>query len=162
LQQRFGITTVYVTHDQEEALTLSSRIAVFNKGVVEQVGTPDEVYNQSHTEFVCNFIGDINFLENEFLLSAGANRRPGIDLAKKSYIRLERMHVNSAPDDTALKARAVVRSSDYFGLYIKYTLDAGGQAIKVIEKNDGKPFYESGSAVTLTFRPENIMQYGGG
>ena len=62
LQRKFGITTVYVTHDQEEALTLSNRIAVFNKGVIEQIGRPDEIYNHSATEFVCNFIGDINYL----------------------------------------------------------------------------------------------------
>ncbi|MGV2686398.1 ATP-binding cassette domain-containing protein, partial [Clostridium perfringens] len=54
LQKKFGITTIYVTHDQEEALTLSDRIGVFNHGVLEQVGTPMEVYNQSQTEFVCN------------------------------------------------------------------------------------------------------------
>ena len=63
MQKDFGITTIYVTHDQEEALTLSDRIAVFNKGVIEQIGTPNEVYNHSATEFVCNFIGDINRLE---------------------------------------------------------------------------------------------------
>ena len=62
MQRDFGITTIYVTHDQEEALTLSDRIAVFNKGVIEQIGTPNEVYNHSATEFVCNFIGDINRL----------------------------------------------------------------------------------------------------
>ena len=63
LQAKFGITTIYVTHDQEEALTLSDQIAVFNKGVIEQIGTPYEIYNNSATEFVCNFIGDINKLE---------------------------------------------------------------------------------------------------
>ena len=60
LQLEQGITLVYVTHDQEEALTLSDRVAVFNNGVVEQVGTPEEIYNHSKTEFVCNFIGDAN------------------------------------------------------------------------------------------------------
>ena len=64
MQKDFGITTIYVTHDQEEALTLSDRIAVFNKGYIEQIGTPNEVYNFSKTEFVCNFIGDINRLED--------------------------------------------------------------------------------------------------
>ena len=60
LQKELGITTLYVTHDQEEALTLSDRIAVFNNGYVEQVGTPYEIYNESKSEFVCDFIGDIN------------------------------------------------------------------------------------------------------
>ena len=75
MQKDFGITTIYVTHDQEEALTLSDRIAVFNKGVIEQIGTPNEVYNHSQTEFVCNFIGDINRLNDDTvsaLRAAGA------------------------------------------------------------------------------------------
>ena len=67
LQNNYGITTIYVTHDQEEALTLSDRIAVFNNGVVEQVGTPEEIYNKSKTEFVCNFIGDANLISQEIL-----------------------------------------------------------------------------------------------
>ena len=75
LQKRFGITTVYVTHDQEEALTLSDRIAVFNKGVIEQIGHPDEIYNHSATEFVCNFIGDINRFEPEFLEKIGVTQK---------------------------------------------------------------------------------------
>ena len=67
LQLEQGITLVYVTHDQEEALTLSDRVAVFNNGVVEQVGTPEEIYNHSKTEFVCNFIGDANQLSQKIM-----------------------------------------------------------------------------------------------
>ena len=95
LQRRFGITSVYVTHDQEEALTLSDKIAVFNEGVIEQIGTPDEIYNHSATEFVCNFIGDINRLEKEFLIASGldASNKSIVDVDKKCYIRLERIHV---------------------------------------------------------------------
>ena len=63
LQKELGITTLYVTHDQEEALTLSDRIAVFNNGYVEQVGTPYEIYNESKSEFVCDYIGDISRLK---------------------------------------------------------------------------------------------------
>ena len=74
MQREFGITSIYVTHDQEEALTLSDRIAVFNKGVIEQIGTPNDIYNHSATEFVCNFIGDINRLSGpvvQKLMEAG-------------------------------------------------------------------------------------------
>ena len=87
MQKDFGITTIYVTHDQEEALTLSDRIAVFNKGFIEQIGTPNEVYNHSQTEFVCNFIGDINRLNDDTvsaLRAAGAE----VDASKHNYIRL--------------------------------------------------------------------------
>ena len=159
LQKRFGITTVYVTHDQEEALTLSDRIAVFNKGVIEQIGRPDEIYNHSATEFVCNFIGDINRLSRDFLVAVGADKVPGVDVNKNCYIRLERMHVNGTVTGDSLTAQAVVESYEYYGLYIKYTLDVHGQRIKVIEKNSGKPLYETGETVTLSFNPANIMQY---
>ena len=161
LQRKFGITTVYVTHDQEEALTLSNRIAVFNKGVIEQIGRPDEIYNHSATEFVCNFIGDINRLEENFLKASGAGLCAGVDLQKHCYIRLERMHVNGEVDGDAFQIEATVKNMEYYGLYIKYTLEAGGQQLKVIEKNSGKPLYDAGEKVTVSFRQEDIMQYEG-
>ena len=159
LQRKFGITTVYVTHDQEEALTLSNRIAVFNKGVIEQIGRPDEIYNHSATEFVCNFIGDINHLDKSFLESIGAAKRPGVDLSRHCYIRLERVHVNDPVPEGWISCQGTVTGYEYYGLYIKYTVEAHGQTIKVIEKNSGKPPFETGSEVTLSFNPENIMQY---
>ena len=136
MQKDFGITTIYVTHDQEEALTLSDRIAVFNKGYIEQIGTPNEVYNFSQTEFVCNFIGDINRLEDGVLRdlrAAGAD----VDLSKHNYIRLERLHVNQKPADGEVILKGEVESREYYGLYIKYYITLDGQTIKVIEKNDG-------------------------
>lgn len=158
LQQKFGITSVYVTHDQEEALTLSDRIAVFNKGVIEQIGRPDEIYNHSATEFVCNFIGDINKLSKAFLGRLGVNKIPELDIDKNSYIRLERIHVNEDVEG-ALVCQAVVRNQEYYGLYIKYTLEVDGEFMRVIEKNSGKPLYELGTVVTISLHPDNIMQY---
>lgn len=159
LQKRFGITTVYVTHDQEEALTLSDRIAVFNKGVIEQIGRPDEIYSHSATEFVCNFIGDINRLEEPFLVGTGADRSGSVDCKKHCYIRLERMHVNEHIVADTLKTDAVVEDFEFYGLYIKYLVRAFGQTVKVIEKNSGKPLYKKGETVTLSFNPADIMQY---
>lgn len=159
LQKRFGITTVYVTHDQEEALTLSDRIAVFNKGVIEQIGRPDEIYSHSATEFVCNFIGDINRLEEPFLVGTGADRSGSVDCKKHCYIRLERMHVNEHMAADTLKTDAVVEDFEFYGLYIKYLVRAFGQTVKVIEKNSGKPLYKKGETVTLSFNPADIMQY---
>lgn len=159
LQRRFGITSVYVTHDQEEALTLSDKIAVFNKGVIEQIGTPDEIYNHSATEFVCNFIGDINKLSKELLVNSGVKDNSVVNVNKKCYVRLERMHVNDVLDGDTLRTEAIVESAEYYGLYIKYTLDANGEHIKVIEKNSGRPLYKKGEKVTLSFNPNDIMQY---
>ena len=158
MQKDFGITTIYVTHDQEEALTLSDRIAVFNKGVVEQIGTPNEVYNHSATEFVCNFIGDINPLTPavvQELNRAGG----GVDPAAHNYIRLERIHVNADPKPGCAVLEGVVDSREYYGLYIKYSIAVDGQIIKVIEKNDGVNIYEAGQKVKVVMDPRDVMAY---
>jgi iron(III) transport system ATP-binding protein len=65
IQQRLGITTVMVTHDQEEALTMADRIIVMNNAVVEQIGTPQEIYNRPATPFIANFIGTMNFYRSQ-------------------------------------------------------------------------------------------------
>ena len=153
MQQEFGITTIYVTHDQEEALTLSDRIAVFNKGYIEQIGTPNEVYNHSATEFVCNFIGDINRLGD------GIARQMGLAADKNHFVRLERVRLNSAPEDGALHIPGIVESSEYYGLYIKYAVRAGDQLVKAVEKNDGVHLYLRGDQVSVGIHPTDIMSY---
>ena len=153
MQKEFGITTIYVTHDQEEALTLSDRIAVFNKGYIEQIGTPNEVYNYSATEFVCNFIGDINRLGEE------VSRALGADTKMHNYIRLERIHVNVPPKETDVVLEGRVESREYYGLYIKYYINLGSQVIKVIEKNDGINIYEPGETVKAVLNPRDVMAY---
>ena len=153
MQKEFGITTIYVTHDQEEALTLSDRIAVFNKGYIEQIGTPNEVYNHSATEFVCNFIGDINRLGSD------VSRALGADVKMHNYIRLERIHVNVPPKATDVVLEGRVESREYYGLYIKYYIDLGSQVIKVIEKNDGINIYEPGEVVKAVLNPRDVMAY---
>ncbi len=156
MQRDFGITTIYVTHDQEEALTLSDHIAVFNKGNIEQIGTPNEVYNFSKTEFVANFIGDINRLEEEMV--SGLK----LDPAEHHFIRLERVRVNRPEEGEEYRVRGVIESREYYGLYIKYYIRAAGQTVKVIEKNDGISIYEPGEQVTVGIHPSDIMSYPGG
>lgn len=158
MQKEFGITTIYVTHDQEEALTLSDRIAVFNKGCIEQIGTPNEIYNHSDTEFVCNFIGDINRLSDEVvgeMIARGADLSP----ADHNYIRLERIHVNVPPKTGDMTFKGVVEQMEYYGLYIKYYINLGSEVIKVIEKNDGVNIYEAGETVTAVLNPRDVMAY---
>ena len=168
MQREFGITTIYVTHDQEEALTLSDRIAVFNNGNIEQIGTPNEVYNHSETDFVANFIGDINLLDDR---TASALKLPE---GKKHYIRLERISVLAGGEeekkgkkkelktaDNSLTAvvPGIVEMQEYYGLYIKYYVRTEGQTLKVIEKNDGINIYEPGERVQLLIRAEDVMSY---
>ena len=158
MQKEFGITTIYVTHDQEEALTLSDRIAVFNKGYIEQIGTPNEVYNFSKTEFVCNFIGDINRLSGPVvrqLIDGGADLKE----TWHNYIRLERMHVNMEPLPGQIAVNGTVTMREYYGLFIKYYIDVGCQTVKVIEKNDGVRIYEEGQQVSVIIDPRDVMAY---
>ena len=159
LQAKFGITTIYVTHDQEEALTLSDQIAVFNKGVIEQIGTPYEIYNNSATEFVCNFIGDINKLEAKTITEIANQTGKKLDTTKATYIRLERIHVNEDRIEGAAQIPAKVMGREYYGLYIKYMLDVCGQTIKCIEKNDGNKYFEVGQTVTVAISPDDLMIY---
>ena len=158
MQKEFGITTIYVTHDQEEALTLSDRIAVFNKGYIEQIGTPNEVYNFSKTEFVCNFIGDINRLSDEVVQKA-ADAGAALKVSDHNYIRLERLHVNADAAEGQVSLPGIVTSREYYGLYIKYYIDLGYQTVKVIEKNDGVRIYEEGQEVNVVFDPRDVMAY---
>ena len=153
MQKDFGITTIYVTHDQEEALTLSDRIAVFNKGYIEQIGTPNQIYNHSATEFVCNFIGDINRIEDAL---AG---KMGLDPEKNHFVRLERLRVNRAPEADETQVDGVIDSREYYGLYIKYYIRTGQQTLKVIEKNDGINIYEPGEQVTVGIHLSDVMSY---
>ena len=160
LQKKFGITTIYVTHDQEEALTLSDRIAVFNKGIIEQVGTPREIYNQSKTEFVCNFIGDINHLEKETVEEVIKETGANLDPDKESYIRLERVNIlKDKINDKYAILSAEILSFEYYGLYIKYYLKVGNSIIKSIEKETGQSSYNVGEKVKVCLNPADIMQY---
>jgi len=78
LQQRLGITTIMVTHDQEEALTMSDRIVVMSKGRIEQVGTPDDVYRKPASPFVADFVGRMNFIEGKLITASSADCRGAV------------------------------------------------------------------------------------
>ena len=156
LQKNLGITTLYVTHDQEEALVLSDKIAVFNNGFVEQVGTPQEIYNHSKTEFVCDFIGDINRLEKP-IIRALNGEGASLNEEKHAYIRLELIHFN--PEPGCLKLTGEVMDYDYNGLTIKYRVNTCGEVIRVIKVNDGRPIYQTGEKIDMYLNPADIMQY---
>ncbi len=158
LQKKLGITMVYVTHDQEEALTLSDHICVFKKGEVDQIGTPNEIYNASKTEYTYNFIGDINRLSKGIVELVNKRAKTKIDVNKNSYIRLERIHLNRE-EEGCFTIDAVVEKADYYGMYIKYYLKVGEDCIKAIEKNDGAEIYKAGEKVKLSFRPADILSF---
>ncbi|MDO5350865.1 MAG: ABC transporter ATP-binding protein [Lachnospiraceae bacterium] len=156
LQKNLGITTLYVTHDQEEALMLSDKIAVFNNGFVEQVGTPQEIYNRSKTEFVCDFIGDINKLGANVI--AQLNREgAALNPDKNAYIRLELIHFK--PEPGCFKLSGEVMDCDYNGLTTKYRVKTCGETIRVIKVNDGRPIYKTGETIDMYLKPSDVLQY---
>jgi putative spermidine/putrescine transport system ATP-binding protein len=136
IQREVGITFVFVTHDQEEALTMSDRIAVFNHGHVEQIGTAAEVYERPATAFVAGFVGTSNFLTASIAAAAGIGE--GAATIRPEKIRL----VEGTPQPAAgeVAADGVVRDIVYLGDANRYLveLDAGGDLI-VLDQNDHAP-----------------------
>jgi iron(III) transport system ATP-binding protein len=161
LQRDLGITTLYVTHDQEEALTLSDRIAVFNKGKIEQVGTPDEIYNHSATEFVCDFIGDINSLSPALVEEAARQSGKTTGERTRGFIRIERM--SSRPQErSGVCLTGTVTEKEYYGIYTKYVFrieHSGVDLLKCIEKNDGAEGFTPGETRNLYFNFDDIMLF---
>jgi putative spermidine/putrescine transport system ATP-binding protein len=132
IQQQVGITFVYVTHDQEEALTMSDRLAVFNHGQVEQVGSPAEIYENPATPFVAGFVGVSNLIQ-------GALAEAITGSAETFSIRPEKIQL--AEVDAPIPADMVavdgcIREVIYLGLYTRYMveLDGGGE-LTVVEQN---------------------------
>lgn len=157
LQKELGITTLYVTHDQEEALTLSDRIAVFNNGYIEQVGTPYEIYNSSKSEFVCDFIGDINRFGTKILTSINEQLGTKLDVQKTGFIRIEKCVNNYMPNHA--KITGTVTELEFNGILTKYTLSCMGETIKYLEKNDGYKYYKEGDEVDLYIDYQDIKQF---
>lgn len=157
LQKELGITTLYVTHDQEEALTLSDRIAVFNNGYVEQVGTPYEIYNESKSEFVCDFIGDINRLKGELLSEVNTQSGANLDTNKTGFVRIERCI--SEEKACYVKLTGKVEEAEFSGVLTKYVLECHGQELKYLEKNDGRRLYQENEQIDLYINPQDIMQF---
>jgi len=160
LQSEFGITTVYVTHDQDEALAMSDRVAVFNKGVVEQVGTPQEIYDHAATEFVCNFIGDSSALTPDFVAEVNRLSGAGLSTDARSYLRVEKASLDRPADGgTAVGLPATVVSRTYHGLHSRYVVRSHGADIRLLVREDGAAHPEAGTATTVYVQPGHILQY---
>ena len=159
LQKELGITTLYVTHDQEEALTLSDRIAVFNNGFIEQVGTPVEIYHNSQTEFVCDFIGDINVLTDETVHGILLNNAHVLLEDKKGYIRLEKVRFKrETAQDLVLKGSII--DVEFSGVTIRYTVQVSENQILNVTSIDSQSAIRSvGESVELFITPSDVLQF---
>jgi iron(III) transport system ATP-binding protein len=139
LHQRLGVTTIMVTHDQEEALTMADRIVVMNEGVIEQIGTPLEVYRQPASAFVADFVGTTNFLP-AVVLDAGTVRLGALDLAcaldlspgpghpVTLAIRPEDVVVRNVAPGTPNSAEVRVTDIEFLGSFCRVGLAPAGNA----------------------------------
>jgi putative spermidine/putrescine transport system ATP-binding protein len=158
IQQAVGITFIYVTHDQEEALTMSDRLAVFNQGRIEQIGAPAEVYERPVTRFVAGFVGTSNLLRGE-----AAERILGS--AGTFTIRPEKIRL-AAPDATVgsdeTSATGIVRGVVYLGPDTRYvvTLDAGGELVVTqqnLSTSSTEALAQEGKAVRLVWKRQHQL-----
>jgi ABC-type Fe3+/spermidine/putrescine transport system ATPase subunit len=165
IQQRVGITTVYVTHDQEEALAVSDSIAVINAGRVMQVGTPRDIYERPADPFVAAFVGQVNLLRARVEaggLSVGPLRLaapPGVPLPAPGReailaLRPEAIRIGTGPDTgDGFPGRVVSRT--YLGTIVRYRIELAGQTLTVDDHDPaGKPLLEG--PVSVSFDPARI------
>lgn len=167
IQQKLGITSIYVTHDQAEAMSMSDRIIIMNKGIVEQIGTPDEVYHRPSTQFVADFIGLANIVQAEVL-----NTTPGkaTVLCLNTTFTLdtqltvkpgETVSVVFRPEAATLVQSgtipALVETSVFMGAYQDYKLSVAGQPLIVIDYNPHyKHQFRPGETAFLQFDERNL------
>ena len=166
LQRRLGITFIYVTHDQEEALTMSDRIAVMNRGRLEQVGTPEEVYNHPETKFVADFIGESNIIEGyvedmtessiEVTMESGKAVIPetGYRMEEMVYlcIRPENLKISTEPKE-GFRFRGQVREHIFIGSTNKTMIEMpNGQMLKSVTPAEDE-LVPVGTAVNVYWNP---------
>jgi len=169
IQSQLGITSVYVTHDQVEAMALSDRIVVMNQGRIEQVGRPWEVYRHPTNEFVANFIGRANFVDGEVVRvevdrlvvrALGGvmdipqpldERHPGDPV--RLVVRPEAIRLDAAEADFP----AVVRRSTYLGELIEYDLEIDGQLLIATESDVSRTeVYSEGAQIHVSFHKDAV------
>jgi spermidine/putrescine transport system ATP-binding protein len=178
IQREVGITFVFVTHDQEEAMTISDRIAVMNKGRIEQLGAPEEVYERPATEFVAEFLGASNLLDGVYRgsqddlglveLDSGARIRIPYDpqLVDGERLRVgvrpEKIHVipaGAAPTATQNVVAGTLRSAVFAGVSFQYFFQTQeGREMSAFDRNaSGGAVARPGEAVRLAWAPEHTF-----
>jgi putative spermidine/putrescine transport system ATP-binding protein len=167
IQSRLGITTIFVTHDQEEALSMSDRVVVMSGGIAEQTGTPFEIYNRPATRFVAEFVGTLNLIEAEVEDAAeGRVRIAGQSVALNRKVpqgrvtlalRPEVVSLNRAPGrDTVLPAR--IAEVHFLGSVIRVRAEVAGSIVSLdtFNRPDAPP-PAVGEAVELWLRPSDLL-----
>ncbi len=167
IQQKLGITAVYVTHDQSEAMSLSDEIILMNKGKIAQKGTPQEIYYRPKSEFVADFIGEVNFLEGTVKSAEGEKcivDVDGSDIKAESYGNLkagDKCKVVIRPESVNLcdngSIGGEVLVSTFMGAYQYYQIKTGNTIIKINDYNPrGHKIYAVGSKAYLNFEDSSL------
>ncbi len=168
LQRKLGITTIFVTHDQEEAMTTADRIAVMDQGVIQQVGTAMEIFDDPANRFVANFVGSINLLTadsalaRELRLSELAARAGDADIV----IRPHTIAVARVPGDAGrIWLAGSVVDREFLGAFVRYTVKVGEQQLVAEEPHRiGRESHRPGDAVHVGIDPEQarLLREAGG
>nr|WP_180486650.1 ABC transporter ATP-binding protein [Treponema socranskii] len=167
IQQTVGITAIYVTHDQSEAMSISDQIIIMNKGKIAQMGTPREIYYQPKNEFVADFIGEVNFLTGSVTsIDSKAIHVDvgGVDITAESFEKVSKgdsCKIVLRPESITLADQGVlpctVTLSTFMGSYQYYQVDVNGMMIKITEYNPkNHKLYEAGDKAYLNFESHNL------
>jgi ABC-type Fe3+/spermidine/putrescine transport system ATPase subunit len=169
LQQRLRLTTVFVTHDQQEALSLSDVVAVINQGKLEQVGSPSDVYEHPASEFVADFIGSTNLIPAVVRSQDLATRQADVALQDGTLLRVwhERPLESGTPVKVLCKPEQLRFSPDgplrgqlaavaYLGSVVQYQVDFGEQSLEIVAAADNGPLPPVGTEIRLDVRSEQL------
>ncbi len=170
LQRKLGITTIFVTHDQEEALSISDRVAVLDGGIVQQIGTPMELYDRPVNRFIANFVGTINLVPGT-VSSAGSGAvfespalgrialpKPAAAGRAEIALRPHALRLAAKRDESSpIWVDATVAEREFLGEFIRYKVRAGEQDLIVDEPHfPGTGAFQPGAAVSVAIQPDQI------
>ncbi len=167
IQQKVGITAIYVTHDQSEAMSISDKIIIMSKGKVEQIGTPREIYYHPNSKFVADFIGEANFLKAKVLKVQGEKAQiqvAGQQLLVNDHVGIkegEEASLVIRPEAAVLSDKGhlegVVTLSTFMGAYQYYQLQVGDMEIQITDYNPvNRKIYEVGERAFLDFDAKGV------
>lgn len=178
IQKELGITTIYVTHDQEEALSMSDRVLVMNEGRGEQIAPPSEIYNRPRNRFVADFIGDSNFLSGT--VEDTSNGMVNVELASDDIVSVaegrvvpnsitpgDQVQITLRPEeidvvptpDSENNITGTISTMIFLGKTTQFHIDAGANGDLVVEMSglQGQRSLTEGDAVDLTWSPDNAL-----
>ncbi|MGB8818724.1 MAG: ABC transporter ATP-binding protein [Rhizobiaceae bacterium] len=170
IQKKLGITTIFVTHDQEEALSMSDRVVVMHQGIADQVGTPFEIYNRPRTKFVAQFVGTLSMLEAKVsdaakgIVELGGNKVTGLDLPNGAAngsvltlaLRPEAVSLRHDRGDVTLSGTII--DVDFLGSVLRIKVKAGNETIAFDTFNDpSTPPPAMGDVANISFSKSSLL-----